>query len=131
MEANQELSIKEMLLAAFHCGEHRGPEKRDDLPGATQQSWDSNSYLLFKKYLVLFIYFFGFASLSCSLQDLQSSFQHARSSSLSWGGTQGPALRARSLSHWTSRGVPHLLSLCCENQTEKGNGGSYSGKLLY
>ena len=38
----------------------------------------------------MFIYLFGFASLSCGLQDLQSSFQHAGSSSLSWGGTQAP-----------------------------------------
>ena len=43
---------------------------------------------------------------------------------------RAPALGARSLSHWTTREVLHLLSLCCENQTEKASGGSYSGKLL-
>ena len=56
-------------------------------------------------FVKIFIYL-AVPGLNCSMQDLL--LQHVRSSSLTRDWTQAPALGAQSLSHWTTKEVPHL-----------------------
>ena len=85
----------------------------------------------------LFQYLFIYLSspgISCSTQDFQSSWQHVRplSSSMQtlscsmWNlvprpemDPGSPALGARSLCHWTTREVPHIVSRWCGLRKER------------